>query len=219
MGNTGKRLVIFDLDGTLVDTIDDLACSANHALAQMDYPAHESARYRTFVGNGMLKLIERALPEDARSEANILRMREAMVAHYDRHNTDRSKPYPGVEELLGELARRGTMLAVASNKYNRAARKIVAHYFPGIPFVAVFGQRKNVRIKPDPMVVRHVLKAAKATPAETLYVGDSGVDIQTARAAGVESVAVTWGFCPREELEAHAPDHMVGKADEILKYI
>jgi len=219
-----KRLVIFDLDGTLVDTIDDLAASANHALAGCGYPQHDPLAYRAFVGNGVLKLIERALPTEARNEAEIQRVRDCMVAHYDRHDTERSRPYPGVHELLRELVRCGVMVAVASNKYNRATRRIVAHFFPDIPFVAVFGQRKNVKIKPDPMVVRHVLKvpAVKAVGIgadETLMVGDSAVDIETARAAGIGVVAVSWGFSLRGDLEQASPNHIVDRAEELLKFL
>ncbi|GHU99601.1 phosphoglycolate phosphatase [Bacteroidia bacterium] len=214
-----KRLVIFDLDGTLVDTIDDLALSANHALGTEGYPTHELARYRAMVGGGIRKLIERALPEQARCEASIERVRREMVAWYDHHDTVHSRPYPGISELLVDLAERGVAMAVASNKYNAATRRIVAHFFPDVAFVAVFGQRKNVKLKPDPMVVRHVLKAAKIGAGETLFVGDSVIDVETARAAGVESVAVSWGFCPRAELEAARPDHIVDHAQQIVRLV
>ena len=212
-----KQLVIFDLDGTLLNTIADLAQSTNYALAELGYPTHEEDAYRFMVGNGINKLFERALPEGEKSEANVLRVRQKFVPYYDLHNADKSIPYPGIPQLLACLQERGMRLAVASNKYQTAAEKLVAHYFPAIHFVAVFGQREGVPSKPDPTVVYDILKKAGTAPADTLYVGDSGVDMQTALNVGVTSCGVTWGFRPRTELEAFHPDYIVERAEEIAE--
>lgn len=212
-----KKLVIFDLDGTLLNTIADLAQSTNHALAALGYPTHEVAEYNFMVGNGINKLFERALPEGEKTEENVLRVRQEFVPYYDRHNADKSRPYPGITELLDALQAEGLQLAVASNKYQAATKKLIAHYFPNIRFTAVFGQREGVNVKPDPTVVFDILKIARTSKEEVLYVGDSGVDMQTAKRAEVTACGVTWGFRPRTELETFQPDYIVDSAEEILR--
>ncbi len=214
-----KRLVIFDLDGTLLDTVADLAAAVNHALAGMGLPAHSVDTIRTFVGNGIGKLLERALPEGERTEENLARMRAAFLPYYDAHNADLSRPYPGVAAVLEELQRRGLMLAVASNKYQTATERLVAHFFPTIRFVRVLGQREHVPVKPDPAIVRDILASAGVEAEEVLYVGDSGVDMQTARNAAVDAVGVAWGFRSREELEAFSPLAVIDGAEELLAFL
>lgn len=214
-----KKLVIFDLDGTLLDTIADLAVATNYALQQLGYPTHAEETIRTFVGNGINKLLERALPTDEKNEANVMRMRTHFVPYYDEHNADLSGPYPGIVVLLEEIQKRGLMIAVASNKYQEATAKLVAQYFPTIDFVEVLGQRDGIAVKPDPTIVFDILKKAKVAPEDVLYVGDSGVDMQTAQNAGIDAVAVTWGFRPRAELEGFHPKGIVDKAEELLKFV
>ena len=209
------KLVIFDLDGTLLNTIADLANSTNYALKVLGYPIHEPDKYNFMVGNGINKLFERALPDGEKTEENVLRVRQEFVPYYDQHNADKSRPYPGVTELLETLQTAGMQLAVASNKYQAATEKLIAHYFPNIKFTAVFGQREGIPVKPDPIIVKEILQIAKVQEEETLYVGDSGVDMQTAINAGVTSCGVTWGFRPRTELESFHPDHIVDNAEEI----
>ena len=210
-----KKLVIFDLDGTLLNTIADLANSTNYALKVLGYPIHEPDKYNFMVGNGINKLFERALPDGEKTEENVLRVRQEFVPYYDQHNADKSRPYPGVTELLETLQTAGMQLAVASNKYQAATEKLIAHYFPNIKFTAVFGQREGIPVKPDPIIVKEILQIAKVQEEETLYEGDSGVDMQTAINAGVTSCGVTWGFRPRTELESFHPDHIVDNAEEI----
>ena len=214
-----KKLVIFDLDGTLLDTIADLAESTNHALKQLGYPTHDVETIRTFVGNGINKLLERALPAHEQTEENVMRMRSYFVPYYDAHNADLSSPYPGIVSLLEDLQAKGIMLAVASNKYQEATVKLVKHYFPMIDFVEILGQREGVNVKPDPSIVFDILKKANVSPEETLYVGDSGVDMQTAINAGVDAIGVTWGFRPRAELESFQPMGLIDKAEELLGFI
>lgn len=211
-----KKLVIFDLDGTLLNTIADLAQSTNHALSMIGYPTHEESAYNFMVGNGINKLFERALPEGEKSEENVLHVRKEFIPYYDVHNADKSRPYPGIPELLEQLQLQGLQIAVASNKYQAATQKLIAHYFPGIRFIAVFGQREGVNVKPDPTIVEDILTIAKVNKEEVLYVGDSGVDMQTAINAGVTSCGVTWGFRPRTELEEFRPDYIVDKAEDII---
>ena len=168
-----KKLVIFDLDGTLLNTIADLANSTNYALKVLGYPIHEPDKYNFMVGNGINKLFERALPDGEKTEENVLRVRQEFVPYYDQHNADKSRPYPGVTELLETLQTAGMQLAVASNKYQAATEKLIAHYFPNIKFTAVFGQRESIPVKPDPIIVKEILQIAKVQEEETLYVGDS----------------------------------------------
>ena len=179
-----KELVIFDLDGTLLNTIADLATATNYALVQCGYPEHPVDAYRNFVGNGIRKLFERALPEEARTVEHIEEMRTYFLSYYTEHNTDHTTYYEGIPELLDSLNRRGIALAVASNKYQEGAEKVVRHYFP-----------------------------------RTLYVGDSGVDMQTARNAGVESVGVLWGFRSEEELQENGAKHIACVPDDILRWL
>ena len=214
-----KKLVIFDLDGTLLDTIADLAESANHALKQLGYPTRDVETIRTFVGNGVNKLLFRALPDEEKTEENMMRMRTHFVPYYDAHNADLSAPYPGIVALLEELQAKGLRMAVASNKYQEATVKLVKHYFPMIDFVEILGQREGINVKPDPTIVFDILQKAGVSKEETLYVGDSGVDMQTAINAGVDAVGVTWGFRSRTELESFHPMGLIDKAEELLGFV
>ena len=214
-----KKLVIFDLDGTLLNTIADLAAAANYALQQLGYPTHPVDTIRTYVGNGINKLLERSLPENQRNEENVLHMRTHFVPYYDKHNADLSCPYPGIVALLEELQYRGIMTAVASNKYQAATTELAKHYFPTIDFIEILGQREGIAVKPDPTIVYDILKKSKVLPEEALYVGDSGVDMQTAINSGIDAIGVTWGFRPKAELESFRPKGIIDKAEELLEYL
>ena len=214
-----KKLVIFDLDGTLLDTIEDLAVSANYALEVCGYPLHEVCEYPRFVGNGISKLLERALPVEARCEREVERLRQLFMPYYDAHNAVHTRPYAGVEALLDTLHTCGVMLAVASNKYHSATIQIVKHYFPTIPFVAVLGQRDDVPKKPHPAIVHEILATAQVSAQEALYVGDSDVDMHTASSAGVESVGVTWGFRSEDNLCEAGACHIIHRADNLLQWV
>lgn len=214
-----KQLVIFDLDGTLLDTVADLANATNQALAKCGYPTHPTEAYYRFVGNGINKLFARALPEEARTEENVQRIRTLFIPYYNEHNADNSRPYPGIVELLTHLQDQGIQLAVASNKYQQATAKLVGHFFPGIRFAAVYGQREGIPIKPDPTIVNDILSATGISRARTLYIGDSGVDMQTARNASVESVGVTWGFRDEEELCTNGAVHIIHNAKDIQELV
>ncbi|MBR1995941.1 MAG: HAD family hydrolase [Paludibacteraceae bacterium] len=214
-------LLIFDLDGTLINTIDDLGQACNHALSACGFPTHKIEDYPRLVGNGINKLIERALPEEHRNEATVLRLREHFVPFYDQHNCDLTRPYDGIPELLQTLKAAGNTLAVASNKYQAATEKIVAHFFPNT-FDIVLGERASIPRKPDPQVVWDILASLPSTinhKPSTLYVGDSLVDAATAKAANLPFVACTWGFCTKEQLQTAQPDYMVNHPSEILALV
>ena len=212
-----KKLAIFDLDGTLLNTIADLGNACNHALRTMGFSEHALTTYNFMVGNGVRKLIERAEP-DANPET-IDRLLELFREYYDEHCTDHTKPYPGIPELLHELVNKGVAVAVASNKYQDAVSRIVPHFFPDIPFVALRGQQEGFPTKPDPSVVFAILNEHPTPKQEVLYIGDSGVDMETARRACVESVGVTWGFRPAAELRGAYADHIITSAEDILNLI
>ncbi|MBR3756927.1 MAG: HAD family hydrolase [Bacteroidaceae bacterium] len=214
-----KHLAIFDLDGTLLNTIADLATATNQALDACGFPTHPIEAYPFFVGNGINKLFERALPAEARTEENVLRIRAHFLPYYDEHNADLSRPYPGIPQLLENLQAAGIQVAVASNKYHRATEKLIRHYFPTIRFAAILGQREGVPIKPHPQIVEDILTLVPVSKEEVIYIGDSGVDMQTALNAGVESIGVTWGFRPREELLQNSPTHLADTAKEIENII
>ena len=214
-----KKLVIFDLDGTLLNTIEDLGNAANYALSLNGYPTHSLASYPFFVGNGVRNLIRKALPDDMRTDSIIESLLKDFKEYYNEHNTDCTKPYDGIEELLRNLQDNGVKIAVASNKYQQATEKIIAHYFGDIDFVAVYGQREGVNVKPDPSVVFSILSDAKVPKSEVLYVGDSGVDMETARRACVDSVGVTWGFRSEKELNEYHADMIVNKASDIFDVV
>lgn len=214
-----KKLAIFDLDGTLLNTIEDLGYAANHALQAHGYPTHSIASYPFFVGNGVRRLIERVLPEDARTEATIDRLLVTFKEYYNDHNTDYTKPYEGIPELLSLLSSRGVAIAVASNKYQAATEKLISHFFPTLSFIAVEGQKEGVPVKPDPSIVFEILAKAKTPKANTIYIGDSGVDMETARRACVDSVGVTWGFRPEKELVENHADTIVNSPGDIEKLV
>lgn len=214
-----KKLVIFDLDGTLVNTIADLGESTNHALRNLGYPTHDIPSYRFMVGNGINKLFERALPEGQKTPENVLLMRKEFINYYDAHNLDQSHPYEGIPQLLRSLQERGLLLAVASNKYHEATTKIIQKLFSEIHFIEIIGQQEGYPVKPDPSIVDRILSTAQVDKSEVLYVGDSGVDMNTALNAGVSACGVTWGFRPRTELEPFNPDFIVDNPADILTLV
>ncbi len=214
-----KTLAIFDLDGTLLNTIDDLGTAVNAALAAHGLPQHPMSSYPMMVGNGVRRLIERALPSENRDATTVDALLTDFRRYYDEHLYDFTVPYPGIPELLHRLCERGVTPAVASNKYESAVERLIAHFFGDIKFAAVCGNIPGVPTKPDPSIVFRILTAHPTPKEDVLYIGDSGVDMETARRAGVESVGVTWGFRPRRELSDAYADHIVDDPDDILELL
>lgn len=214
-----KSLVIFDLDGTLLNTIADLGEATNHAMAEMGYPEHPLSAYNMMVGNGIRRLIERALPEDARTDETVEAAREHFLLYYNRHIHDHTVPYPGIPELLRDLTERKVAVAVASNKFQEGVTTLITHFFPDIPWVAVMGNREGMPTKPDPSIVFNILADYPTPKSDVLYVGDSGVDMETARRACVDSCGVTWGFRTRQELESAGANEIVENPDDILPIV
>lgn len=209
-----NRLVIFDLDGTLLNTIADLAAGVNHTLDTLGLPQHTIGEYTLMVGNGMRKLVMRALPEnlaadDAFVDSTLAQFLDYYAAHIDVY----TKPYPGIPELINSLSTEGYKLAVASNKIQAGAEKLISKFFPGIPFVAVMGNSPLYPLKPDAALVEYIMQKAGTDRTNTIMVGDSGTDIQTARNAGIPVIAVSWGFRPRHELTS--ADHIADTTDQL----
>lgn len=211
-----KKLFIFDLDGTLLDTVHDLGKSGNHVLSIAGYPTHPIDAYYNFVGNGIAKLLERALPADVATEQEAARLLPLFRTYYNEHKADDTIPYEGIPRLLATLQERGASIAVASNKYQQATEELIRHYFPEIEFIAIFGQRDGVPIKPHPAIVYDIMQASDIfDKQDIMYIGDSIVDMNTARNAGVEAVGVSWGFSRCDKLVACAPDHIVDTVAEL----
>ena len=210
------RLVIFDLDGTLLNTIGDLAVCCNAVLAMRGLPQHSYEDYCGFVGNGIMRLVERALPEPLRTEFTVSAVRRDFIDYYTANIDTYTKPYDGIPALVDALVQRGVALAVASNKFQAGTEKLIKRFFPGVQFAAVLGQRPDVPLKPDPAIVDDIVAITGTAREDILYVGDSAVDMQTARAAGVRAVGCSWGFRSREELEAEAPAAIIDRPEELL---
>jgi len=212
-----KSLLIFDLDGTLLNTIKDLGDACNYALRENGFAEHPDQTYRYMVGNGVRRLIERAQPDA--DDKMVDKLLQDFKVYYDEHNTDYTTAYPGIPELLSTLVDKGVNLAVASNKYQSATQKIIRHFFSDIPFKAILGQVEDRPRKPDPSIVFQVLSEVPTAKSEVMFIGDSAVDIETARRACVQSIGVTWGYRPVSELRSAFASHIVSKPDEILKYL
>lgn len=219
-------IIIFDLDGTLLNTIDDLGYACNYALSRCGFPTHSIEEYPRMVGNGINNLIRRALPQTEQTEENILRVREHFVPYYNAHNCDYTRPYEGIPELLNTLKAQGHRLAVASNKYQAATEKIVSHFFPGI-FDVILGERDGIPRKPNPQIVYDIEKILSSLSANdlstlseaVLYLGDSLVDRDTAANAGVPFIACSWGFVSRQALTEAGVTRLIDQPQELLRNI
>lgn len=209
--------VIFDLDGTVLDTLEDLFCSVNYALEKCGYPLRTIDEVRSFVGNGIGKLMERSAPEGTDSK-DIEKFHKVFTAHYKEHCADKTQPYEGIIELLKKIRKKGVKTAVVSNKADYAVKSLCSDYFPELFDIAV-GEREGIRRKPYPDSVIEVMDKIGADRARTVYIGDSDVDIDTAKNAGVDSIAVTWGFRSKDFLQKHGADVMAENAQELFNVL
>lgn len=213
------KLIIFDLDGTLLNTLEDLADSGNYMLSRYGFPQHPLSSYRYFVGNGIQKLVERILPYDKRELAFILKFKKEFITYYDLHKSDKTTPYSGIIPLLENLQKRKIKLAVASNKSHEVMHDLMRFYFPTVTFSTVLGQRPEIPTKPDPRIVYDILEITQIAKENTLYVGDTSVDILTAKNAGLKSVGVLWGFRDRDELIQSGADAIIQKPDDLINFL
>lgn len=208
---------IFDLDGTLLNTIDDLANAANWVCEQNGWPTHTVDQYRYFVGNGIPKLVERFSPESQRTPDRLAETLAQFSARYAAHKADCTAPYPGIREALEQLKASGAALGVLSNKEDSLARAVVEQYFGKGLFDLVRGACPGVPVKPDPTALRGMLAQPPFAGRSTVFVGDSNVDILTAKAAGLDSCGVLWGFRTRDELEQAGADHLAAQPEELVQ--
>lgn len=212
-----KHAVIFDLDGTLLNTLGDLRAATNHALEVRGLPPHSMEEIRQFIGNGIRLLICRAMPEGT-PEAEIDAALDDFKAYYAAHIHDCTVPYDGIPQLLTALRKRGIKVAVLSNKIDSASQQLIEYFFPGKTDV-VFGEHVGVPRKPDPTSCRMVMQQLGVQPEQVLYVGDSGTDMQTAKNAGLYAVGVTWGFRSKEVLLEYGADVLVHRPEQILQIL
>jgi len=212
------KAVIFDLDGTLLDTCNDLANAVNFALNKNGFPTHNPEMFKIFTGDGTDVMITRALPENRRDIETLKKVREDYFEFYNAHSGEFTRPYEGIPELLESLKERGIMLAVTSNKIEFMTQSVIKHYF-GDTFDFVIGQSENVPPKPNPLMVFKAMKNLGVEPSECLYVGDTGVDAKTGKNAGIFTVGVLWGFRAREELIENGADSVVDKPCQILEFL
>lgn len=214
-----KKIIIFDLDGTLLNTLDDLTDSLNHMLLQYNYPQKSIEQVRNYVGNGVYKLIERAIP-DGKSNKNFDECVETFKQHYKENMYNKTSLYNGIEQMLKELKDRGFITAVASNKFDLAVKELCKKYFKGlIDYASGENEKIGIHKKPSPEIVLNILKEYKLPPQEAIYIGDSEVDIQTAINCNIDCISVSWGFKTKEFLIQNKAKNIIDKPEEIFNYI
>jgi len=213
------QAVIFDLDGTLLDTLDDLADSMNAALLALHFPTHPPESYRYFVGDGIRELAKRVLPNGLHDEELLTMVIHRMSAEYDKRWNNKSRPYPGIEELLDSLTAAGLPMAVLSNKPDSFTQIMVPALLPGRNFFPVLGARIGVPVKPDPQAALQISACLGIEPQTILYVGDTATDMMTANAAGMVAVGAAWGFRTVEELLKHGAQSIVYHPTELMELI
>lgn len=210
------QAIIFDLDGTLLDTIEDIGTCANDTLASRGYPTHSIDLYKELVGDGLTNLARKVLPEGNRSDSDVELFCEEYRPRYATGWNKTTRPYDGIVEILHTLIQKEIPLAVLSNKRDDATKLCVGSYFPSVRFAEVRGERSGVPIKPHPQAALEIAAFLNVLPEECLFVGDSEIDLRTAHAANMKSVGVTWGFRPRSLLEDERATHIITAPSELL---
>ena len=214
------RAVLFDLDGTLLDTLEDLANSTNRILAKEGFFLHNIPSYKQFVGEGITMLVRRAVPPDLSDHgALISRLVAELSEDYSRHCLDATRAYPGIGELLAGLEERGIPMAVLSNKPDAMVKMLVKHYFPQVAFAAVAGASKERPRKPDPTWARAIAQRLGIPPEQCIFLGDSKTDMQTATAAGMYPIGALWGFRDAQELLAYGAKKLLKSPEELLAVV
>ncbi len=212
------KAVIFDLDGTLVNSLGDLCDSTNFALRKFGFPEHNREKFNYFVGDGIPKLIERAVPKEEFSKEIQTKVYNEFMNHYREHYLDKTVPYRFIPEAMEQLNNAGVKVAVVSNKIDEMAQKITQRFFAGKVW-AVFGKREEYPLKPNPLSTLAVIKKLGVTPEECVFVGDSGMDMQTAKNSGCVAVGVLWGFRTREELEENGAQYLLENPKDIAPFV
>ena len=211
------KLAVFDMDGTILNTLQDITNAINYALRTNGYPEHSIDEVRFFVGNGLRKLVERAIPEGSPKEVAD-KVFDTLIPYYRAHSADTTRPYEGIEKLLRDLKATGILCAVVSNKADAAVQDLVRDYFDGL-FDMALGESPEVEKKPAPDMTKKVLDTLGIEPKDAVYIGDSDVDIATARNSGLDEILVDWGFRSREFLEEHGAKRICSNTGEVYAII
>lgn len=211
------KAVIFDMDGTILNTLEDLKNATNYSLRQFEMPERSLEEVRMFVGNGIRKLVERAVPSGT-SEEKIAQVLDVFLEYYEIHSADNTSPYPGILELVEKLKKSGIKTAVSTNKADVPAQELGREYFNGI-FDLIVGQQDGLKVKPAPDSVNKILSILDIQKKDAIYIGDSDVDVQTAKNSGLDFIGVSWGFRGREFLEKNGAKNIVDNANEILDLV
>ena len=214
--NMKYKAIILDLDGTLLNTIDDLANSMNRVLIQENFPIHTVADYKLMVGYGAYELVKRALPDTVKQEKNILAYLEQFKIDYFKNWNVKTELYSGIPDLLKELKQKGIRLTILSNKPQQATLKCIEQYLKDFRFEMIIGQREGIPAKPDPIAALEICDHLKLSPEQVLFVGDTAVDIETGKRAGMYTVGVTWGFRSKIELEKAKADYIIDQPNDLL---
>jgi len=217
-GRMPYKAVIFDLDGTLLDTIEDLADSMNFVLESAGFRGYPAEDYKYFVGSGMRHLITRVLPEHVQTEENIEYFQAKIEEEYRKRSNIRTKPYKGIPELLKGLEASGIPMSVLSNKPHDLTVLTINEYFPGHRFAAILGARPDVPKKPDPASALGIASILNLPPSEIVYLGDTGIDMMTSKAAGMFAVGALWGFRTADELVENGADALIEKPEDLLGF-
>ncbi|MBO4336098.1 MAG: HAD family hydrolase [Desulfovibrio sp.] len=216
-----QTALVFDLDGTVLNTLDDIGAACNTALAAFGLPVHPLKSYEQMVGNGFYVLVQRALPSNAlpMPEERFLKLLNAAKEAYAAALCVHTKPYPGIPEALASLAQKEVSLCVLSNKPEPMTQALIAHYFPQIPFARVYGGKDNIPLKPDPRRLLAMLDELGCDPQKSLFIGDSSVDMMTAHAAQMTAIGVAWGFRGAKELLQHGASRLLNQASELTSLV
>jgi phosphoglycolate phosphatase len=209
------KAVLFDLDGTINNTVNDIAASANYALGLHGFPTHPAEAFKLFAGSGTYTMLQRAMPPEHKEDGSVELIIDDYLKHYAVHSMDTTAPYDGVRELIDALRDLGYKTAVVTNKPDDVAKQLIADMFPG-KFDAVVGQRDGVPVKPDPAMPRLAMSELGVSPEQCVFVGDSGVDIQTGKNCGAYPVGVLWGFRGRDELLQNGAKELISEPSELL---
>lgn len=213
------KLAIFDMDGTILDSLEDIVLCCNRALEDFGFPSHPREAYHYFIGNGARTLVQRSMPKEKQfDEALLDAVHARYTAYYKDHGNDHTCPYPGIVDILTKLKENGVRLGVVSNKPNAPTNELAELHFPGL-FDLVFGERNGVPIKPAPNAIYEMMEHLDVTAGETIYFGDSGVDMETGVNAGLYTVGVLWGFRPKNELEENGANCTIDKVEQIADLI
>ncbi len=210
------KAILFDLDGTLADSIKDLSTSTNLALEKNGYPTRQRAEFNYFVGDGMPKMIERALPETARDEDTVKKVLADFLAHYSHHYADKTSSYEGVPELVDTLKKQGLIVAVVTNKEQDMANVVVERLYGEGTFDLIFGKQEGLPAKPDPTATLLAMKQLGVEPQECVFLGDSGVDVLTGVRSGAVPVGELWGYRDEAELLENGAQYIIERPEQLL---